>query len=76
MKIMLLTLTAFSHLLDPDLQFLSLLTLELLTSLKGNPGGKAGAGHRESKVETPPPQSPEWGKVGKVMITLYVMTVL
>lgn len=51
MKIMLLTLTAFSHLLNPDLQFLSLLTLELLTSLKGNPGGKAGAGHREPKVE-------------------------
>lgn len=62
MKLMLLTLTAFSHLLNPDLQFLSLLTLELLTSQKGNPGGKAGVGHRESKVETPP-RSPEYGKV-------------
>lgn len=58
MKIMLHMSTAFSRLLNPDLQFLSLLILELLTSLKGNPGGKAGAEHIECGMGSPP-QSPE-----------------
>ena len=74
MRIIPLMPVPFIHLLSPGLQFLSLLLLGLLTSLKGNPGRKAGAGHRESGVEMTP-RSPEWGTVGRVITTLCVTTV-
>lgn len=60
--------------LSLGLQFLSSLLLGLLTSLKSNPGRKAGAGHRESGVEMTP-RSPECGMVGRVMTTLCVTIV-